>query len=108
MVVQSLALRGRLNNCNQLGYASQYEQPWQRAIRRFNKLRQRLGIAAGVAEPLPDKPKGMWVRTYGCMLDEILQAEMLAHDAQANKIKRLLDQVESGIQVDQPNRRRCD
>jgi hypothetical protein len=71
-------------------------------------LRQRLGIAAGIAEPLPDKPNGMWVRTYGCMLDEILQAEMLAHEAQANKIKRLLEQVENNIQADQPNAKRCD
>jgi hypothetical protein len=95
-------------HCNQLGYASQYEQPWQRALRRFNKLRQRLDIAAGVAEPLPDKPKGMWVRTYGCLLDGILQAEMLAHEAQANKINRLLERVENDIQADQPNGKRCD
>jgi hypothetical protein len=70
-------------------------------------LRQRLGIPAGIAEPLPNKPKGMWVRTYGCLLDEILQAEILAHEAQANKIKRLLEQVENDIQVDQPNGRHC-
>jgi hypothetical protein len=56
-------------------------------------LKQRLGIEGGMAELLPDKPKGMWVRTYGCLLDEILQAEMLADEAQANRFQRLLAQL---------------
>jgi hypothetical protein len=81
-------------HCNQLAYASQYEQPWKRALRRTNKLKQRLGINIGIAEPFPDKPKGMWARTYGCLLDEILQAEILVNEAKSNIIKRLLAQVE--------------
>jgi hypothetical protein len=75
-------------HCNQLPYASQYERPWQRALRRANKLKQRLGIDVD-AEPFPDKPKGMWVRTYGYLLNEIQQAEMLANEAQVNRLKRL-------------------
>ena len=59
-----------------------------------NKLKQRLGIGVGIAEPFPEKPKGMWVRTYGYLLNEILQAEMLANEAQANRFQRLLAQVE--------------
>jgi hypothetical protein len=74
--------------CNQLAYASQFEQPWKRALRRVNKLKQRLSINVGIAEPLPEKPKGMWTRTYGRLLDEILQAEILAYEAQANILKR--------------------
>jgi tetratricopeptide (TPR) repeat protein len=31
-------------HCNKVAYASQYEQPWKRALRRANKLKQRLGI----------------------------------------------------------------
>ena len=81
-------------HCSQLPYASQYEQPWQRGLRRANKLKQRLGIGVGIAEPFPEKSKGMWVRTYGCLLNEILQAEMLAKEAQANRFQRLLAQVE--------------
>ena len=46
------------------------------------------------AEPFADKPKGMWVRTYGCLLDEMLQAEILANEAQANRFQRLLAQVD--------------
>ena len=52
-------------------------------------MKQRLGVGDGIAEPLPDKPRGMWTRTYGCLLDEILQAEITANEAQANMFKRL-------------------
>jgi hypothetical protein len=82
-------------HCNQLAYASQVEQPWKRAIRRVNKLKNRLGIDVRIAEPLPDKPKGMWVRTYGCLLDEILRFEELANEAQAKRFKRLLAQLKN-------------
>ena len=58
-------------DCNRLTYASQYEQPWERALRRASRLKQRLGINIGITEPLPDKPRGMWVRTYGYLLNEI-------------------------------------
>ena len=60
----------------------------------------------GGAEPLPDKPKGMWARTYGCLLDEILQAEIQAHEAQGKRFQRLLAQVENDLQADRPKRRR--
>jgi hypothetical protein len=75
--------------CNQLSYASQYEQPWKRALRRANKLKRRLGIGVGIGEPLPDKPGGMWTRTYGSLLNEILHAEIRANEARSNMFKRL-------------------
>jgi hypothetical protein len=74
-------------HCNKLAYASQFEQPWQRALRKSNKLKQRLDIDVD-GEPLLDKPKGMWVRTYGNLLDDILQAESLAYQGQADMLKR--------------------
>ena len=85
-------------HCNHLAYASQYEQPWERALRRASKLKQRLGIDVGIAEPLPDKPKGMWARTYACLLDEILQAEILANEAEAIMFNRLLSQVDNDLE----------
>src|SRR5262249_48889761 len=75
--------------CNRLPYASQYEQPWKRALRRVNKLKQRLSINVGIGDPLPEKPKGMWARTFNHLLAEMLEAEILAYEAQANMFKRL-------------------
>jgi hypothetical protein len=77
-------------NCNQLAYASQYEQPWQRALRRSIKLKQRLGIGVGIAEPFPDKPKGMWARTYGCLLNEILLLRLSAAACSARALASAL------------------
>jgi hypothetical protein len=91
-------------HCNRLAYASQYEQPWQLALRRANQLKQRLGIGVGIADPLPEKPTGMWVRTYGRLLDELLQAERLTYEAQEDRFKRLLAQVDNDLQADQPKR----
>ena len=75
--------------CNKLAYQSQYEQPWKRALRRANKLKQRLGIDVEIGDSFPDKPKGMWTRTYASLLDEILWAEILTNEAQSNMFKRL-------------------
>ena len=85
-------------HCTKLAYASQFETSWQRALRRANKLKQRLGIGVGIAEPFPDKPKGMWVRTYDSLLDEILQAEIRVSEAEANMFKRLLAQVDNDLE----------
>jgi hypothetical protein len=80
-------------HCNQLTYSSQFERPWQRALRRANKLKQRLGINVGITELFPGKPKGMWSSTYERLLDKILQADILANEAQANRFERLLVQL---------------
>jgi hypothetical protein len=80
-------------HCTKLAYASQFETSWQRALRRANKLKRRLDMGVGLAETLPEKPKGMWARTYGRLLNEILRAEILANEAQANRFQRLLEQV---------------
>jgi hypothetical protein len=78
--------------CSQLVYASRYEQqPWLRASRRANKLRQRLGITgAGV----PEKPQGMFVRDYERLLEETLQAEMQATEARTARLLQLAAGIE--------------
>jgi hypothetical protein len=81
--------------CNQLTYASQFERPWQRALRRANKLKQRLGIDVD-AESFPDKPEGMWTRTFDGLLNDILQAEILANEAKVNMLKRLAQVKNNG------------
>jgi hypothetical protein len=52
-------------------------------------------LITGIDAPLPEKPKGMWVRTYARLLEKTLQAEMLADDARTNLIQRLVAQTEN-------------
>jgi len=77
-------------HCSQLVYASPYEQPWQRAFRRANKLWQRLGIA-GTA--VPEKPKGMPVSTYARLLEAALRAETLATEACTDRLQQLAARI---------------
>jgi hypothetical protein len=84
-------------HCNKLAYASQYEQPWPRKLRRANKLKQRLGIDVEIGDPF-QKPKRMWTRTFDSLLNELLQAEILAYEAQTNMFKRLSAQVKNDLE----------
>jgi hypothetical protein len=57
--------------CHQLAYPSQSENPVDRAVRRADRLRARLGWPGGVLEGAGwDKPKGMHWRTYERLCDE--------------------------------------
>jgi hypothetical protein len=60
-------------HCHLLAYQCQRETYDDRAMRRADAIRQRLGWGAGIANPPGGKPKGMHWRTY-----ERLKAE---HDA---------------------------
>jgi hypothetical protein len=50
--------------CLQLAYQSQQDSGWQRSIRRARTARMQLGGSASLADPFPEKPKGMHWRTY--------------------------------------------
>jgi len=54
-------------HCHRLAYRSQREAPDDRATRRADKLRDRLGWEAGILNGEGWKPKGMHWRTYGRM-----------------------------------------
>ncbi|WP_291998325.1 hypothetical protein [Candidatus Accumulibacter sp. ACC012] len=60
-------------HCHKLVYACQREDANYRALRRSDRIRDRLGWPAGIANPDGGKPKGMHWRTF-----ERLTAE---HDA---------------------------
>ena len=47
-----------------------------RALRRAQKIRERLGGSASMMEPFPEKPKGMHLKTYMRMCWEHHEAEM--------------------------------
>jgi hypothetical protein len=51
-------------HCYDLRYESQRKDKAGRALRRAQKIRQRLGGSANMMESFPDKPKGMHHDTY--------------------------------------------
>jgi len=50
--------------CYNLAYESQNETAWDRALRKHQAIRMRLGGSGSLAEDFPDKPKGMHWQTY--------------------------------------------
>jgi hypothetical protein len=62
-------------HCYDLRYESQREDKKDRALRRAQKIRQRLGGSANMMEPFPEKPKGMHLDTYMRLFWEHHEAE---------------------------------
>jgi hypothetical protein len=77
-------------HCYRLAHASQSESGWDRALRRANKIRQRLGADPGMAAAFPKKLKGMHRRTYDRLQEKAYEAEMLAEERLAFIVARLM------------------
>ena len=62
-------------HCYNLAYQTQHEPPYGRALLKTQRIREKLGGSASLAEPFPDKPKGMHWRTYGRLCVQAGEAE---------------------------------
>jgi hypothetical protein len=71
--------------CQNLSYPSQRESPLDRAFRRADGIRVALGGQAGIANPFPEKPKGMHWRTYGNLR---YRASMAVAEITAYEVRR--------------------
>jgi hypothetical protein len=77
-------------HCYRLAHASQSENVSDRALRRANKIRKRLGGDASTDAPFPRKPKRMRRQTYERLRAEASDAEQFADRALAIRAERLL------------------
>jgi hypothetical protein len=82
-------------HCHGLAYESQREDKRQRARRRADKLRSRLGWPQqrGIVLPVAVKPKGMWRPTYKRVHRDAVAAESAATAFQVAHWTRLLARV---------------
>ena len=58
-----------------LAYRSQCERASERALTRAQDIRIKLGGDPSLAAPFPDKPQGMWWRTYWRLRNEANEAK---------------------------------
>ena len=58
-----------------MAYRSQRERAYERTLTKTQDIRIKLGGNPSLATPFPDKPKGMWWRTYWRLREEAKDAE---------------------------------
>ncbi len=94
-VLYSVGGRFRCRGCHDLAYESTREDVGERARRRADKLRRKLGNTGGPGwRGVPPKPPRMHWATYQRLVNEILEAEREAMAAWTAEMEKLLAQVE--------------
>ncbi len=87
-------------HCYRLVHASQSEGGLDRALRRANTIRQRLGGDPGMAAPFPPRPKGMRRRTYERLHRRTFEIEMHVEGAMDLHVAKLT------ARIDRPSHKR--
>ena len=94
-VLHSLGGRFRCRACHDLAYESTREDAGDRARRRADKLRRRLGDTDGGRwRQVPPKPPRMHWATYQRLVNEILETEREALEAWTAETEALLARLE--------------
>lgn len=71
--------------------ASRSEDACDRALRRANNIRMRLGGEPGYEAMIPRRPKGMWRKTYDRLFEAVIESESRAEERLTQMAARLLD-----------------
>jgi hypothetical protein len=80
-------------HCYELVYESQRVSSMDRALRKAQAVRERLGASANMMAPFPEKPKGMHWRTYWRLREEHDEVEM----EQLAGMREWLDKLERKV-----------
>lgn len=77
--------------CYRLTYTSRNEDLCDRALRRANKIRMRLGGEPGYEAMIPRRPKGMWRKTYDRLFAAVVDNESRAEERLVRMAARIMD-----------------
>jgi hypothetical protein len=76
--------------CARIAYASQRERRRERLWRAARKLRARLGEGSSHLDPIPERPYGMWQRTYDRLVERVGAIEAAALDTANVELRKLI------------------
>jgi hypothetical protein len=76
--------------CAGVVYASQNERQLHRTRRAAQKIRYRLGGSSSPDDGIPERPKGMWRRTYDRMVARLIAAEEAEAEALLPIMQKML------------------
>jgi hypothetical protein len=86
-------------HCYRLSYASQREDRLDRTRRRASRIRRRLDPGSSLRDPAPERPKGMWQRTYLRLSGELKEAEAEAQSLYVQQLKGLIERFDRSIRT---------